>query len=83
LVPNQLENYKYNLISVLFNKIQKRFLCLQERTPSGRMPKKPHFANKLELAISILVLSIPIIITMINLLSIANDTLRKIFVTTD
>ena len=28
LVPNQSENGKYNLISVLFNKIQKRFLCV-------------------------------------------------------
>ena len=29
LVQNQSENGKYNLISVLFNKISKRFLCVQ------------------------------------------------------
>ena len=30
LVPNQLENGKYNLISVRFNKISKIFLCVQD-----------------------------------------------------
>ena len=30
LGPNQLENGKYNLISVLFNKIQKIYLCVKD-----------------------------------------------------
>ena len=30
LAPNQSENGKYNLISVLFTKIWKRFLCVCE-----------------------------------------------------
>ena len=30
LVPNQLETGKYNLISVWFNKISKRFLCVRQ-----------------------------------------------------
>ena len=35
LVPNQSQDGKYNLISVRFDKIWKRFLCVYDRFANG------------------------------------------------
>ena len=44
-VPNQLEKGKYNLISVWFNKVPRRFLCVLEQIYSGQEFMRKNFSS--------------------------------------